>query len=112
MRSIKRRLILSIAGGAVFQCLIFLLIAILDSELLLILILPCWAFAFAFAGRDSDNTWIGFIVGWIVMLAINNLFYSTLIYFLLWHREVQEDIRVNDRDSFIKKPDDGSLSIK
>lgn len=110
MRSAKKRLLLSIAGGVVFQCLIYLLAAILNSQLLLIFILPGWAFGFG--GRWSDNTWTGLIVGLIVTLTINNLIYSTLIYFLLWHREVQEDIRVNDRDSFKKKPDDGGLSIK
>jgi hypothetical protein len=77
---------------------------------MVIFLLPGWAFGFA--GRWSDQSWRGFIVGSIVMLSINNLFYSSLIYFLLWHRAVQKEVRDNDLDSFIKKPGAGGVSIK
>ena len=106
-----KRLLLSLTGGVAFQGLILIIGWILDAPVLvLIFLLPGWAAGFA--GRDSDQSWSGLIFGWLVMLSINNLFYSAVIYFLLWRREVQKDIRDNDLDSFIKKPGAGRLSIK
>ncbi|MDQ1640484.1 MAG: hypothetical protein QOF62_3823 [Pyrinomonadaceae bacterium] len=43
------------------------------------------------------------------MLGVNNLFYSSAIYFLLWRREVQKEIRENDLDLFVKKPKDEAI---
>ena len=111
MRVIIKRLLLSFTGGVAFQGLIILLGGILNTPMLvLIFLLPGWALGFA--GRDSDQSLSGLVLGWIVMLSVNNLFYSAVIYFLLWRREVQKEIRDNDLDSFIKKPGAGGLSIK
>jgi hypothetical protein len=107
MRVILKRLLLSIAGGAVFQVLIYLLAVALHLPALALVLLPGWALGFA--GRDSDHSSSGNIIGWIVMLGVNNLFYSSAIYFFLWRREVQKEIRINDLDSFVKKPSDESI---
>ncbi len=108
-RSVLKRLLWSIAAGTAFQCLIFLLAAILASPMLaLIFLLPGWALAFA--GRDSDNSWTLLIVGPLVMLMVNNLIYSPAIYFLLRYRERRKEIRLNDSDSFLKRPEN-SLKI-
>ena len=108
MRAILRRWLLSVAGGSLFQVLVFLIALILQSSgLLLVFLLPGWVFGLA--GRESDHSWSGAIIGWVVMLGANNLFYSSAIYFLLWRREVQREIRENDLDSFIKKPNDEGI---
>ena len=108
MRVILKNLLLSIAGGGLFQVIVYLVAVILQSPALaLILLFPGWALGFA--GRDSDHSWSGEIVGWIVMLGVNNLFYSSAIYFLLWRREVQKEIRENDLDSFVKKINDEAI---
>jgi uncharacterized membrane protein len=108
VRVILKRLLLSIAGGSLFQVLACLLAMILQSPALaLVFLLPGWALGFA--GRDSDHSWSGEIIGWIVMLGVNNLFYSSAIYFLLWRREVQKEIRENDLDLFVKKPKDEAI---
>jgi hypothetical protein len=101
-----KRLLLSVAAGTAFQCLVLLLSYILESPMLaLIFLLPGWALAFA--GRDSDNSWTLLIVGSLVMLTVNNLIYSPAIYFLLWYREMRKEVRLNDSDSLIKRPDRG-----
>ncbi|HKB64336.1 MAG TPA: hypothetical protein VKC61_00680 [Pyrinomonadaceae bacterium] len=108
MRAILKRIVLSIAGGMLFQVVILLLGMILQSPVpILIFLLPGWTFGFA--GRDSDRSWSGAIIGLIVMLGVNNLFYSPAVYFLLWRRKVLKEIRDNDLDSFIKKPNDESI---
>jgi hypothetical protein len=108
MRVILKRIVLSIAGGMLFQVAILLLGMILQSPApVLIFLLPGWVLGFA--GRDSDRSWSGAIIGWIVMVGVNNLFYSPAIYFLLWRRKVLKEIRDNDLDSFIKKPNDESI---
>jgi len=108
MHAILKRIVLSIAGGVLFQVVILLLAKILQSSgLILVFMLPGWVLGFA--GRDSDHSWSGAIIGWIVMVGVNNLFYSPAIYFLLWRRKVLKEIRDNDLDSFIKKPNDESI---
>jgi hypothetical protein len=108
MRAILKRILLSIAGGTLFQVIILMLAMILQSPgPVLIFLFPGWALGFA--GRDSDHSWSGAIIGWIVMLGVNNLFYSPATYFLLWRRRVLKEIRDNDLDSFIKKPNDESV---
>jgi len=108
MRAILKRIVLSIAAGILFQVVILLLAMILQSPgLFLIFLFPGWVPGFA--GRDSDNSWSGAIIGWIVMVGVNNLFYSPAVYFLLWRRKVLKEIRENDLDSFIKKSDDESI---
>jgi hypothetical protein len=105
LRSVVKRLLLSIAAGTAFQCLVWLVAMTLESPALVgIFLFPGWALAFA--GRDSDHSWTGFIVGSLVMLTVNNLFYSPSVYFLLWYREMRKEVRLNDSESFIRKPDD------
>jgi hypothetical protein len=102
LRSVLKRLLWSIAAGTAFQCLILLLVMILSSPVLaMIFLLPGWAVGLA--GTDSDHSWTGLIVGSLMMLSVNNLFYAPAIYFLLWYREVRQEVRENDTDSFIKK---------
>ena len=108
MRVILKRIVLSIAGGILFQVVILLLAMILQSpSLVLIFLFPGWVPGFA--GRDSDRSWSGAIIGWIVMVGVNNLFYSPAVYFLLWRRKMLKEIREDDLDSFIKKSDDASI---
>src|SRR6267142_130321 len=96
--TILKRILLSIAGGTLFQVIILMLAMILQSPgPVLIFLFPGWALGFA--GRDSDHSWSGAIIGWIVMLGVNNLFYSPATYFLLWRRRVLKEIRDNDLDS-------------
>jgi membrane protein DedA with SNARE-associated domain len=106
-----KRLLLSIAAGTAFQGAIFLLANALKSPALaIIFLLPGWVPGFA--GRDSDHTWSGLIVGWLVMVAVNNLIYATLVYFLLWNRDMRREIRATNADSFIRKPDDDRLEVQ
>jgi hypothetical protein len=108
MRATLKRIVLSIAGGMLFQVIILLLGMTLQSPgLVLVFLFPGWAAGFA--GRDSDRSWSGAIIGWIVMVGVNNLFYTPAIYFLLWRRGVLKEIRDNDLDSFIKKSDDENV---
>jgi len=108
MPAILKRILLSIAAGILFQVVILLLGIILQSPgPVLVFLFPGWVLGFA--GRDSDRSWSGAIIGWIVMVGMNNLFYAPAIYFLLWRRTVLKEIRDNDLDSFIKKSDDESI---
>ena len=108
MRAILKRIVLSIAGGTLFQVVILLLAMILQApSLVLIFLFPGWVPGFA--GRDSDHSWSGAIIGWIVMIGVNNLFYAPAVYFLLWRRKVLKELRENDLDSLIKKSDDENI---
>ena len=90
MRVTMKRLLLSIVAGTLVQFGIYLLAVIVNFPPLAgLLLLPGWILGFA--GKDSDHTWTSNIISWLIMLAVNNLFYGPAIYFLLWRREVQKE---------------------
>jgi hypothetical protein len=90
MRTVTKRILLSIAGGTLFQLGIYLLFAIFNAAgLSVIFLFPGWLFGFA--GIDSPQGWKNYIASWMVMVAVNNLLYSTLIYFVLWNRALTKE---------------------
>jgi hypothetical protein len=90
MGIILKRILLSIAGGSFLQLLVYSLFAVFGAGWLAVIFLfPGWVFGFA--GRDESQSWFSYIVSWTVMIAVNDLLYSTLIYFLLWNRALTKE---------------------
>jgi hypothetical protein len=82
MRRLVQRIALSIVGGTLFQLLVLFLCTLFGvSGLSLIFV---WA-AVLFVGDQYPQPWGPYLAKWVLVIAIDNLLYSTFIYFLLWN---------------------------
>ncbi len=88
MAIILKRILISIIGGTLFQLLVYSIFAIIGLAGLSIIFL--WA-AILFVGDEPHQTWARFIYIRTIVIALDNVVYSTLIYCLLWHRSVTRE---------------------
>ena len=88
MRAVVIRIFLALLGGTVFQllvCFFFLAIGVPNVAIIFL-----WGWIL-FVGEQSPIPWSREIIEWAIVLMIDNLLYSTLIYFLLWNRAVNKE---------------------
>lgn len=89
MLSVLKRILLSIAGGTLLQVLIYALFAAFGAPGLSAIFLWAWIL---FLGDQSPQSWSRYFTEWVIVIAVDNLLYSTLIYFLLWNRDVKKEV--------------------
>jgi len=88
MRIVFKRIVLSLLGGTLFQLSVYFLFTILGLQGLSVVFL--WA-AVLFIGDQYPQPWGPYLIKSVLVIAINNLVYSTLIYFLLWNRTADKE---------------------
>jgi len=86
---VLKRILLSVVGGTLLQVLIYALFAIFGVPGLSVIFLWAWIL---FVGDQSPQSWSRYITEWVIVIAVDNLLYSTLIYFLLWNRAVTKEV--------------------
>jgi hypothetical protein len=83
---VLKRILHSIIGGTLFQVLIYLLFAVFGVPGLSVIFLWAWIL---FVGDQSPQGWARYLTEWVVVIAVNNLLYSPLIFFMLWSRDLK-----------------------
>ena len=90
MLIVLKRILLAIIGGTLFQVLIYALFSLFGIAGLSIVFLWSWLL---FGGDEPHQTWARYVTEWVIVIAVNNLIYSSLIYCVLWNRHVTKDLR-------------------
>jgi hypothetical protein len=88
MLVVLKRILRAIVGGTLFQVLIYLLFAIFGVPGLSVIFLWAWIL---FLGDQSPQSWARYLTEWVIVIAVDNLLYAPLIYFLLWSRELKRE---------------------
>jgi len=91
MLVVLRRILLSIIGGTLFQLAIFFCFSIFGFAGLSIIFL--WGWLIYAIHDEPPQPWSIEVVRLLVVVAIDNLIYSPLLYCILWNRDLNKEAR-------------------
>jgi hypothetical protein len=83
---VLKRILHSVIIGTLFQMGVYLLFAFFGLPGLSVIFLWGWIL---FLGVQSPHTQAQHLAEWVAVIAVDNLLYAPLVFFLLWNRDLK-----------------------